>query len=138
MRICGVEISSHDANLAVLDVDTDTEAWQMVDVKRPKIHMADGFDTEEVRRVAAEVRTFLLEHGVTIVAVKKQGAGGKFAAGPTAHRLATLFQVASDAQVVFVTPQQVAKRANGLELPNTIRKYQIEAVCAALVAARNT
>lgn len=133
MRICGIEISGSTAFAAIIDVETTSRAWTVVDAEPAKIPLGDEWDANEVRRVAAEVTAFLSTHAVERVVIKKQTKGA-FASGPPAHRLATLFQLGTKVDVEFLSSQTIDKRTKELTLPEDLRKYQHGAARAAIAS----
>lgn len=127
MRICGVGIAGSEAAVVLVDY-VDGEVT-IVASATTRLNLGDAFDTTAVRNFLALSQTFLREHGVELVLIKKKPSGGDFAAGPGAFVIGAVLQVSGDVPVDFVTAQSISNslKKKPADLPDGLHKYQAEA-----------
>jgi hypothetical protein len=103
-----------------------------------KIALDDDDEAANVKRFAAQVASFVREHSIDRIAIKKRSKKGEFAGGPTTFKIEGVFQLLEGCEVTLLSPQTINAQAkkHNFELPGTLNKYQHEAykaACSALV-----
>lgn len=136
MNICGIEIKGSEAIIAVASLDGATLSHVALNIK--KIALDDDDEAANVKRFAAQVASFVREHSIDRIAIKKRSKKGEFAGGPTTFKIEGVFQLLDGCEVTLLSPQTINAQAkkHNFELPVTLNKYQHEAykaACSALV-----
>ena len=136
MNICGIEIKGSEAIIAVASLDGATLSHVALNTK--KIALDDDDEAANVKRFATQVASFVREHSIERIAIKKRSKKGEFAGGPTTFKIEGVFQLLEGCEVTLLSPQTINAQAkkHHFELPGTLNKYQHEAykaACSALV-----
>lgn len=137
MRVCGFDLSGSEAIVAVLDGEP-TE-FRVTNTAVRKIPLRDEKDSEAVKDFYRLIAAFLREASSDLLAIRQRPGSGKFAAGGVTFKMEALIQHAADQQVVFVSPQKIAKwfKAQPIALPAELTKYQEDAFRTAIVALQD-
>jgi hypothetical protein len=132
MKICGIDLASHDAIVVVLD-GTRT-SWKVVDSDVRKVSLLDDEDAVQVRVFQKAVSSLVKHHGVHQIVIKKRGKKGKFAGGPVSFKMEGVIQLIDTCDVVLLAPQAIASVSKKYihEIPDELKQYQRDAFFTAL------
>jgi hypothetical protein len=131
MKICGIEIKDSEAIIAVAALDGQT--LNHVALATKKVALDDDGEAANVKVFAAQVAPFVHENSIDRIAIKKRSKKGEFAGGPTTFKIEGVFQLLENCEVTLLSPQTInaQPKKHGVELPETLNKYQLEAYKAA-------
>jgi hypothetical protein len=134
MKVCGVDLSAHDAIVVILN-GTRT-SWHLVNCEPRKITLPDDEDAGQVRAFRDAMDAFVKHHGIQRTAVKKRGKKGKFAGGSVSFKMEGLIQLIGTCDVILLPVQTIAKVAkeHPNAFPEELNQYQREAFYTALTA----
>ncbi len=137
MKICGIDLASHDAIVVVLD-GTRGE-WKVVDSDVRKVSLLDDEDAGQVRAFQNAVGAVVKRHGVDRIVIKKRGKKGKFAGGPVSFKMEGVIQLIDICEVVLLSPQTIAivSKMNLNAVPDELKQYQRDAFFTALAGLEN-
>ena len=130
---CGISISGSEAVFIWVDIASGTVLQNM----KAKVQLSDPYAQNDIAQTSDLIRQLIAERKTDVVVVRKSSTSGKFPASNVAFRIETMICLASPVRVKFVSPQAVAAyaKANALEIPETVLKYQIDAYSALIAAA---
>jgi hypothetical protein len=89
MNICGIEIKGSEAIIAVASLTVRRLSHVALSTK--KIALDDDDEAANVKRFAAQVASFVREHSIDRIAIKKRSKKGEFAGGPTTFKIEGVF-----------------------------------------------
>jgi hypothetical protein len=138
MKICGIDLASHDAIVVVLD-GTRGE-WKVVDSDVRKVSLLDDEDAEQVRAFQKAVSSLVKHHAVQRIVIKKRGKKGKFAGGPVSFKMEGVIQLIDTCEVVLLSPQTITTVSKKYirAVPAELKQYQSGAFFTALAGLENT
>jgi hypothetical protein len=124
MTVCGIELSSSEARLVLLEGKKDD--FILVETKLRKIKLNDEADQNEVKAFRDSIFAFFREKQVSIIAIKKRGKRGAYSGGPVGFKLEGIIQLYEECPVVLVSPQTISatKKRYNYTIPEEIMKYQ--------------
>lgn len=129
MIVCGVDIKSKEAIVAVLQGSSEANA--PVDCESRKFTLGDDRDATSLFTLLAAIEAFARHHKVEAFVVKTRQATGRAAASGLTFKIEALFQL-SKTPVEFISPPTLAKFAKSSEpIPTTMFAYQADAYHAA-------
>jgi len=134
LRICGIELKSSVAILAV--VETDEAIF--VDVELKKITLEDDESVDSIKVFYTAVINFIKDMQIDTVVVKKRAKKGRMAGGAISFKMEALIQLNGIAEVEFVSGQGIAAahKKSAFEIPKGLKKYQEAAFMAASLYVR--
>ena len=135
-KICGIELKSSDAILAVIEEsDGDVE---FIDVEPRKINIENDESCADVQSFYDSFVNFLRTHHIDVVVVKKGAKKGKMAGGAVSFKLEALIQLNGAVGVKFVSGQGIAagNKREPFDIPHELNKYQEAAFMAASLYTR--
>jgi hypothetical protein len=134
MKVCGVDLSAHDAIVVVLN--GTRRSWHLVNCEPRKITLPDDEEAGQVRAFRDAMDAFVRYHGIQRMAVKKRGKKGKFAGGSVSFKMEGLIQLIEMCDVILLPPQTIAKVAKKYPnvFPEELNQYQRGAFYTALTA----
>jgi len=106
MRMCGIEIKSSDAIIVVLDGLKDQ--FEILDTGIKKFNLKDTSKSDEVQIFTETIHTFLIQHKIDIVGIKKRNAKGQFAGGSVSFKIEGLIQLTKNSQVKLIAPASIS------------------------------
>lgn len=126
MIVCGVELKSKEAILALVQGSSEKCVHLKSDIKR--LTLQDDRDTKSLLSMKASIEAFSLQYKVRIFVIKSRKATGRLASSGITFKIEALFQL-SGTPVVFVSPPTLAKfmKNNPEDLPEGILTYQADA-----------
>ncbi|NKB72695.1 MAG: DUF3010 family protein [Candidatus Latescibacteria bacterium] len=135
-RICGVELKSSDAILAVIE-DRDGNA-EFIDVEPRRIKIGNDELRADIQSFYDSFVDFVRVNGIDVVVVKKRAKKGQMAGGAVSFKLEALIQLNGTVDVEFVSSQGIAAaNKRGLfDIPAGLNKYQEGAFMAASLYRR--
>ncbi len=128
MKICGIELKSNVASLAVL------EDGEYIDLKIKKIILDNDENQEDIRKFCNEFLLFLEQNFIDKVVIKKRAKKGNFAGGPVTFKMEGLIQLNPLCEVELISAQSISsfEKKNEIVKPIELKKYQEQAFLAAL------
>ena len=138
MKICGIDLASHDAIVVVLD-GTRGE-WKVVDSDVRKVSLLDDEDAGQVRVFQKAVSSLVKHHAVRRIVIKERGKKGKFAGGPVSFKMEGVIQLIDTCEVVLLSPQTITTVSKKYirAVPAELKQYQSGAFFTALAGLENT
>jgi Protein of unknown function (DUF3010) len=135
MRMCGVELSGSEARFAI--IDCEGTSWRSIPAAPPKITIKGAFDPESVQTFHVQVQTFIQDHSLDRIAVRKPQTGGIRQAGAPAFVMAGAFQLSTEIPLEFLAARTINARLKSANEISTdgLRRYQEEALRVALASA---
>lgn len=137
-RVCGIDIKSSEAMLAVIDEsDGDIE---LVDIEPRKIRIGNDESSIEIRSFFDSFINFIRDNRIDIVVLKKRAKRGQRAGGAVSFKLEALIQMNGLIDVIFVSGQGIAaeNKKTPFRIPEELNKYQEAAFSAAVLHIRKT
>lgn len=127
MKICGIELKSNYAVLAILD---DKE---YIDLKIKKITLENDETQDDIRKFCNEFLLFLEQNQIEKVVIKKRVKKGNFAGGAVTFKMEGLIQLNPLCEVELISPQSISsfEKKNPIEFPQNLKKYQEQAFLTA-------
>jgi len=131
MRICGIELKSSRALLAVVEV-TD-EGVNPIPMETRMIKLDDDERADLVKSFYAAFCSFVRDNQIDVVAVKKRAKSGEYAGGAVSFKMEALIQLCDEIQIMLISSQSIAatNRREEFDLPDELKKYQIPAYLTA-------
>ena len=135
-RICGIELKSSDAILAVVDQGEDGLAHVDTDPKR--IRLANDENTGDVQSFFDTFCNFIRDNRIDQIVIKKRSKRGQMAGGAVSFKLEGLIQLCGNIPVELLSGQSIAaaQRRSPIEVPASLNQYQEQAFLTACVWAR--
>lgn len=134
MIVCGIELRSSEAVLALVNLAADGSA-QHRETETKRIAIGSDQSCVEVRAFADTIKIFFEEKQIDKIAIKSRAHKGKFAGGAVSFKLEAIIQMISNVDIDFVSPQALAKFK--VELPVTLNNYQHTAFSVAAFSLKN-
>lgn len=137
-RICGIELKSSEAILAVIEVTDD--GYEFVDIEPKKIKLGNDESNELVKSFYDAVVNFSKDNHIDSFVIKKRAKKGNMAGGAVSFKLEAIIQLNGVAGVEFVSGQGIAAehKKTPFEFPDGINKYQENAFMAASLHIRKS
>lgn len=132
MKICGVEIKSREAILAIVEIDAEGNLMHIKSASK-KLTLEDDRDSKSVGVLHEAIKAIAKDHELACFVIKTRQAKGTMASGGITFKIEGLFQI-SGVPVEFVSPQAVSKTAgkNAGGVPSSVNQYQRDAYLAAV------
>ena len=86
MRVCGVDLKASDAIVVVIDGTKDN--FVIVDTGVKKISLGDTHNSEDVQTFKETFHSFVKNHNIDKIGIKKRNTKGQFAGGATSFKIA--------------------------------------------------
>ena len=133
MNICGIELKSNNAILAVINIEK--EKINFLNTKVKKIILEKEEDKNSLLKFQDEIDNYLEQNKVEKIALKKRAKKGTFAGGAVTFKSEAIIQLNTICDVTFVTSQAISKytKSNDVELPVDLNKYQEQAYLSSLL-----
>lgn len=106
MRVCGVEIKASDAIVVVIDGTKDN--FKIIDTGILKITLRNTNDSEDVKTFKETFHSFVKNHNIDKIGVKKRNTKGQFAGGATSFKIEGIIQLSVDSTVELLAPASVS------------------------------
>jgi hypothetical protein len=135
MKICGIELKSSEARIAVIETIGDEISFITMNSK--KISLADDECNESIRSFYDTFCSFIRNNGIEVVALKKRAKKGDRAGGAVSFKLEGLIQLCPDARIELHSPQAISamNKKSTFEIPKGLNKYQEQAFLTACCCA---
>lgn len=135
-RICGIELKSSEAILAVIELTDD--GYDFVDIEPKKIKLGNDESNDLVKSFYDAVVNFSKDNQIDTFVIKKRPKNGKMAGGAVSFKLEAIIQLNGVAEVDFVSGQGIASahKKEPFEMPDGMNKYQENAFMAASLYIR--
>lgn len=127
MKVCGIELKSNIASLAIVDDKI------YCDNKIKKIILDDDENQENIRKFCNEFLLFLEQNEIDKVIIKKRAKKGNFAGGAVTFKMEGLIQLNPLCEVNLISSQTISsfEKKNTIDFPDSLKKYQEQAYLAA-------
>ena len=135
-KICGIELKSSDAILAVIEEsDGDVE---FIDVEPRRIKIGNDESCTDIQSFYNSFVNFVRENHIDVVVIKKRAKKGKMAGGAVSFKLEALIQLNGVVGVELVSGQGIAaaNKREPFDIPEDLNKYQEAAFMAASLYIR--
>ncbi|MBJ7589495.1 DUF3010 family protein [Aeromonas veronii] len=133
--ICGIELKSSEAIIAIVNSDDGQVGYVDTDPKR--IQIADDENVADVQSFFDAFRNFLRDNHIEQLVIKKRAKRGQMAGGAVTFKLEGLIQLNGTVPIDFISGQTIAayQKRHGLEIPAALNRYQEQAYLAAIIWA---
>ena len=115
MRVCGVELKGSDA--IVLIIDGTKENFEIIDTGVKKITLGDTNNAEDVQTFKETFHSFVKNHNIDKIGIKKRNTKGQFAGGATSFKIEGIIQLSKDATVELLAPASISSSIKKEPLP---------------------
>jgi hypothetical protein len=135
-KVCGIELKSSDAILAVIEEsDGDVE---FIDVEPRRIKIGNDELCTDIQFFYNSFVNFVRDHHIDVVVIKKRAKKGKMAGGAVSFKLEALIQLNGAVGVELVSGQGIAaaNKREPFDIPEDLNKYQEAAFMAASLYIR--
>jgi len=130
MKVCGIEISSNEAVVVVLEKTGDE--IEMLNTSVKKITLSNDEKQSAINSFKNVILNFLKDNDVENVAIKQRAQSGKFSGGALSFKMEALIQL-YEKEVKIINGSTINSKTKNLNLTKyKINKYQEEALKAAL------
>ena len=106
MRVCGVELKASDA--IVLVIDGTKENFGIIDTGIKKITLGDTNNAEDVQTFKETFHSFVKNHNIDKIGIKKRNTKGQFAGGAISFKIEGIIQLSKDATVELIAPTSIS------------------------------
>lgn len=136
MRICGIELKSSEAIMAIIDIQGSRVVFD--DIEPKKIKLGNDEEVPAVKAFLNSIIDVIRTHEIDLIVIKKRAKKGQMAGGAISFKMETIIQLNGTVDVVFVTGQGIAaaNKKDSFNLPEGIKKYQETAFMAASLYLR--
>ena len=128
MNICGIELKSNNAILAVVKNN------EYIDTKIKKIVLEDDEKQENIQKFCNEFLDFLQKNQIEEIFIKKRAKKGAFSGGAVTFKIEGLIQLNPLCSVTLVSTQSINafEKKNNILFPKELNKYQEQAFLSVL------
>lgn len=106
MRVCGVDIKASDAIVVVIDGTKDN--FKIIDTGVQKITLGNTSDSEDVKTFKETFHSFVKNHNIDKIGIKKRNTKGRFAGGATSFKIEGIIQLSKDSTVELLAPASIS------------------------------
>jgi hypothetical protein len=133
--ICGIELKSSEAIIAI--VQSDNGVVEHVDIDPKRMTLGDDECVADVQSFFDTFRNFLRNNQIDLIVIKKRTKRGRMAGGAVTFKLEGLIQLNGTVPVELIPGQSIAaaQRRSPLEIPQAMNRYQEQAYLTACVWA---
>ena len=136
MRTCGVEITGSDVLLCILTKDNDV--FDIRDIRQTRFTLANGNDTEVMRKFQFDFRKLMQDYQIDSVAIKERQPKGKFAGSAKGFKMETAIQLIDELDVQIFSATTIKEQLKRNPLPidfedTGLKKFQENAFISAYV-----
>lgn len=134
--ICGIELKSSEAIIAI--VNSDDGQVRYVDTDPKRMQIADDENVADVQSFFDTFRNFLRDNHIAQIVIKKRAKRGQMAGGAVTFKLEGLIQLNGTVPIDFISGQTIAayQKRHALEIPAALNRYQEQAYLAAIIWAQ--
>lgn len=131
--ICGIELKSSEARLAI--VDSNYGRVGHVDTDPKRIQVANDENAADVQSFFDAFRNFLRDNHIDQIVIKKRAKRGQMAGGAITFKIEGLIQLNGTVPVDFISGQAIAahQKRNPINVPAELNQYQEQAYLAASI-----
>lgn len=137
-KICGIELKSSDAILAVIGESDGT--IKFFDIEPRRLSIENDESCTNVQAFYNSFVDFVRTHHIDVVVIKKRAKKGRMAGGALSFKLEALIQLNGAVGVEFVSGQGIAaaNKREPFDIPEDLNKYQEAAFMAASLYIRQS
>ena len=115
MRICGVELTSNDAVICLLNLED--QLFNLPDCRVRKLSLKKDHTREDLQKFQFEFSKLMGDYNVDKVAIRERMLKGKFAGGAISFKLEAAIQLIADIDVVVLSPAEIKSALSENALP---------------------
>jgi Protein of unknown function (DUF3010) len=117
MRICGVDLTSNDAVVSLLNLEDGQ--FNIPDCRVRKLTLKKEHTREDLQQFQSAFAKLMADYKVDKVAIRERNPKGKFAGGAISFKLESAIQLIADMDVVVLPATQIrsALSENPLAIP---------------------
>jgi hypothetical protein len=115
MKICGIDLSSNDAVICLLEQGRGE--FNLPDCRVRKLTLIKGHTTEDLRQFQFEFEKLMRDYSVDKVVIRERMPKGKFAGGAISFKLESAIQLIADLDVILLTPTQIKSALSENPIP---------------------
>lgn len=115
MRICGIELTSNDAVVCLLQLEN--KQFTIPDCRVRKLTLKKEHTREDLQQFQAEFTKLMEDYKVDQVAIKGRITKGKFAGGSISFKLESAIQLIANVDVVVLSATQIKSALSENPLP---------------------
>jgi len=132
----GVEITGSDVLLCILTKDNDV--FDIRDIRQTRFTLANGNDTEVMRKFQFDFRKLMQDYQIDSVAIKERQPKGKFAGSAKGFKMETAIQLIDELDVQIFSATTIKEQLKRNPLPidfedTGLKKFQENAFISAYV-----
>lgn len=124
MKICGVDLKGSEAIVIVLEGNLDN--FEIIDTGVTKVILGDTNNSEDVLAFKDTFHSFIKNHNIGHIGIKKRNTKGQFAGGATGFKMEGLIQLAPNSNILLLAPTTISStvKKNPPPKPEGIFGYQ--------------
>jgi hypothetical protein len=124
MKVCGVDLKGSEAIVIVLEGLSDN--FEIIDTGVTKVVLGDTNKSEDINTFKDTFHSFIRNHNIDHIGIKKRNAKGKFAGGPTGFKMEGLIQLTPNSNIALLPPTTISStvKKNPPPKPDGIFGYQ--------------
>jgi hypothetical protein len=115
MKICGIDLSSNDAVICLLEQGRGE--FNLPDCRVRKLTLIKDHVTEDLRQFQFEFAKLMRDYSVDRVVIRERMPKGKFAGGAISFKLESAIQLIADLDVLLLTPTQIKSALSENPIP---------------------
>ena len=137
MKVCGVDLKGSEAIIITLEGSLNN--FKIINTGVNKVILGDTNNFREVQTFKDTFHSFVKNHNIDHIAIKKRNTKGKFSGGATGFKMEGLIQVTPNANIVLFAPTTISStvKKNPPNKPKGIFYYQIGAYKIAYTLLRS-
>lgn len=105
MKICGVELSSNDAVICLLNLDN--QEFNIPECRVRKLSLPKGHTRKDLQHFQFSFAKLMADYSIEKVAIKERMPKGKFAGGAIGFKLEAAIQLIAELDVVVLEPSRI-------------------------------
>ena len=121
MRVCGVDIKASDAIVVVIDGTKDN--FEIIGTGVKKIKLGDTNNSEDVQTFNETFHSFVRNHNIDKIVIKKRSTKGPFAGGATSFKIEGIIQLSKNSTVDLIAPTSISSTIKKHPPPAAIEIY---------------
>jgi hypothetical protein len=105
MRVCGVDLSGNDANVALLSLDD--EVFQVPDCRARKFSLPKAAISKDLQYFQKSFAQLVQDYKIDKIIIRQRPMKGKFAGGAIGFKMEAALELLQDVEVVVLSPTAI-------------------------------